>query len=404
MKLSLALILAFINAAPTKGKFEGDQVFRLNFESDAEKAIFDQLNEKNNLNLDIWSESKSKVEVRVPYTSLDGFKESTKDIKSEVFIDNVQDLIDQENVSTRRAGSSIYSNYQSTEVLFDYVSKLPGTTPINIGKTYEGASIRGVSFGNGSKSVVFNGGVHAREWISPATVTYITEFLTSDDPRAIKLRGMYTFYSLPVINIDVSLINKGYEFTRKANRMWRKNRQPNQGSSCIGTDINRNFEFKWSEPGASGNPCQETYYGKAPNSTPEAAALDNFVGTLSNVVSYIDFHSYGQTFLYSWGWTCTEDAPYTEEYIASTSIAAEAIKKSSGNTYEYGQSCRTYYPTSGTTDDHMYVKHGVKYAITLELRDSGRYGFVLPANQIEPTGQEVVAGLIPYWAYIFEHS
>ena len=27
--------------------------------------------------------------------------------------------------------------------------------------------------------------------------------------------------------------------------MWRKNRQPNSGSSCVGTDINRNFDSEW---------------------------------------------------------------------------------------------------------------------------------------------------------------
>lgn len=27
--------------------------------------------------------------------------------------------------------------------------------------------------------------------------------------------------------------------------MWRKNRKPNSGSSCVGTDLNRNFGFQW---------------------------------------------------------------------------------------------------------------------------------------------------------------
>ena len=33
--------------------------------------------------------------------------------------------------------------------------------------------------------------------------------------------------------------------------MWRKNRKPNSGSSCIGTDLNRNFDFKWMVSGSS---------------------------------------------------------------------------------------------------------------------------------------------------------
>jgi len=30
---------------------------------------------------------------------------------------------------------------------------------------------------------------------------------------------------------------------------------------------------------------------------------------------------------------------------------------------------------------------------TIELRDSGRYGFLLPKNQIEPTGEETWVGV-----------
>ena len=44
---------------------------------------------------------------------------------------------------------------------------------------------------------------------------------------------------------------------------WRKNRQPNDDGS-VGTDINRNFSYKWGCCGGSdGNPSGETYRGPA---------------------------------------------------------------------------------------------------------------------------------------------
>lgn len=43
--------------------------------------------------------------------------------------------------------------------------------------------------------------------------------------------------------------------------------------------------------------------------------------------------------------------------------------------------------------DWMKGEAGVKYAFTLELRDAGRYGFLLPANQIVPTGTETWAAM-----------
>lgn len=184
--------------------------------------------------------------------------------------------------------------------------------------------------------------------------------------------------------------------------MWRKNRQPNGPNSCVGTDLNRNFAYQWSKPGASGNPCSETYYGSAPQSAPETAALDKLVGSLTNVVSYIDFHSYGQQWMYSWGWTCVEDENLAD-LKASTDIASAEIKKKSGNVYQTGSACGITYLTSGTTDDNMHATYGVKYSMTIELRDKGRNGFILPASQIIPTGEEIVAGIVPFWEYIAQH-
>ena len=35
---------------------------------------------------------------------------------------------------------------------------------------------------------------------------------------------------------------------------------------------------------------------------------------------------------------------------------------------------------------------GTRFAFTTELRDTGRYGFVLPPDQIIPSGEEMWAG------------
>ena len=48
---------------------------------------------------------------------------------------------------------------------------------------------------------------------------------------------------------------------------------------------------------------------------------------------------------------------------------------------------------SGATKDWAYGVLGVRYAFALELRDTGRYGFMLPANQIMPTGIETFAAI-----------
>ena len=37
---------------------------------------------------------------------------------------------------------------------------------------------------------------------------------------------------------------------------------------------------------------------------------------------------------------------------------------------------------------------GIKYSQALELRDTGEFGFILPADQIIPCGEETLMGLL----------
>ena len=48
---------------------------------------------------------------------------------------------------------------------------------------------------------------------------------------------------------------------------------------------------------------------------------------------------------------------------------------------------------AGSSKDWAYGSVGVKYSFAVELRDTGRYGFLLPAAQIVPTGEEMFASL-----------
>jgi murein tripeptide amidase MpaA len=71
---------------------------------------------------------------------------------------------------------------------------------------------------------------------------------------------------------------------------------------------------------------------------------------------------------------------------------ASAIKAVYGTTYKYGPICSTIYQATGTSVDYANDVSKSKYTFTIELRDTGTYGFVLPASQILPTGKETWAG------------
>lgn len=48
---------------------------------------------------------------------------------------------------------------------------------------------------------------------------------------------------------------------------------------------------------------------------------------------------------------------------------------------------------AGGSSDWAYDAEGIQYAFALELRDTGNYGFLLPKEQIIPTGEETFAGI-----------
>ena len=51
-------------------------------------------------------------------------------------------------------------------------------------------------------------------------------------------------------------------------------------------------------------------------------------------------------------------------------------------------------PVGGGSIDWTYEALGVIYSYALELRDDGKYGFLLPADQIIPCAEEFTDALI----------
>jgi murein tripeptide amidase MpaA len=86
----------------------------------------------------------------------------------------------------------------------------PGVvTLLDIGATYEGRRMRGVkiSYGPGHKGIFIEANIHAREWISSATATFvINELLSSTNPSVRNIAESHDWYIFPVCNPD------GYEF------------------------------------------------------------------------------------------------------------------------------------------------------------------------------------------------
>ena len=64
-------------------------------------------------------------------------------------------------------------------------------------------------------------GIHAREWISPAVVTYMMRELTENITGQQELVDGLDWYIVPVVNPD------GYAYSWSDDRLWRKTRREN---------------------------------------------------------------------------------------------------------------------------------------------------------------------------------
>uniref|UniRef100_A0A452TWD0 Carboxypeptidase A1 n=1 Tax=Ursus maritimus TaxID=29073 RepID=A0A452TWD0_URSMA len=269
---------------------------------------------------------------------------------------------------------------------------------LQIGSSYEGRPIYVLKFSTGGSNrpaIWIDTGIHSREWVTQASGVWFAKKITQDygqDPTLTAILDSLDIFLEIVTNPD------GFAFTHSKNRMWRKTRSLTEGSSCVGVDPNRNWDAGFGLPGASSNPCSETYHGKFANSEVEVKSIVDFVKNHGNIKAFISIHSYSQLLMYPYGYT-EEAAPDRDELDQVAKSAVTALTSLYGTKFEYGSIIKTIYQASGTTVDWTYSQ-GIKYSFTFELRDTGRYGFLLPASQIVPTAQETWLAL----RIIMEHT
>ena len=58
---------------------------------------------------------------------------------------------------------------------------------------------------------------------------------------------------------------------------------------------------------------------------------------------------------------------------------------------------------SGSSVDWTYGAEKIKYSYGVELRDTGKYGFLLPADQIIPSGKETLEALKALCTYVLNN-
>ncbi|MFH8370574.1 M14 family metallopeptidase [Streptomyces sp. NPDC018031] len=262
-----------------------------------------------------------------------------------------------------------------------------------IGKSHEGRDIIAVKISDNAGTdedepeVLFTHHQHAREHLTVEMALYlIREFggKYGSDDRITKAVDGRELWIVPDVNPD----GGEYDIATGQYRMWRKNRQPNEGSQEVGTDLNRNWAYKWGCCGGSDDdPGSDVYRGPAAESGPETKAVADFVrsrvvGGKQQITAAIDWHTYSELVLWPYGWTEDDTAEgMTQDDHDVFATIGKDMAASNGYTPEQSSDL---YVTDGSIDDWLWGDQKI-FAYTFEMYpgENGSDGFYPPDEVIE---------------------
>ncbi|MFI6339743.1 M14 family metallopeptidase [Streptomyces sp. NPDC050535] len=282
------------------------------------------------------------------------------------------------------SADSGYHNYaEMTSDISSVIAQYPTLVSQRvIGTSYQGRNIVALKISDNvgtdeaEPEVLFTHHQHAREHLTVEMALYLLKELTSDygtDSRVTSMVNSREIWIIPDLNPD----GGEYDIASGAYRSWRKNRQPNSGSSYVGTDLNRNWNYQFGCcGGSSGSTSSETYRGASPESAPEVKVVANFVrsrvvGGAQQIKAGVDFHTYSQLVLWPYGYT-TANTATGMTLDDRNAFAAVGGKMAASNGYTPEQASDLYI-TDGSIDDWLWGNQKI-FSYTFEMYPSSASG------------------------------
>lgn len=433
-------------------KYDNQLVMRFNLTTPLEESVLSEASAR--LFLDVWAATSEYVDIRLhvddvaPLLGL--LPESLRSTQSILDPDlgaavrrsvtTTETLATHSTYTASLAASApleatdhlFFQDYQPLPVIMRWMRLLEAMFPsyveyITIGKSYESREIPALRVGVRApssldaprKTVIVVGGLHAREWISTSTVNYLAwSFVSSFEKERIvtKLLTEFDFIFIPALNPD------GVEYTWHIDRLWRKSRQQTGIQFCRGIDLDHAFGYQWNKSQVPNDACSEVYGGEGPFQAVEAKQLAEWAKneTLKRArfVGFVDLHSYSQQILFPYSYSCSVEPPNLENLEELATGIAKAIRVFNGESYTVVSACEgaaiapksrnqlqaRMEPGGGSAIDWFYHEMGVRFSYQIKLRDTGSYGFLLPKEQIIPTGNEIFNAMKYFGDYLLGNN
>uniref|UniRef100_A0A183BW90 Peptidase_M14 domain-containing protein n=1 Tax=Globodera pallida TaxID=36090 RepID=A0A183BW90_GLOPA len=432
--INIVLLCFFIHCATLSASksqhfeyYDGFQIIRVALKSDENSAAMENFSSKfDSKSVQLWNfrpDFKESADIFVGPEKIDevlaflknnGIEHHTVDSNYGILLREHFGNLTYEEIETIEKESDFNLNkFQPFDMIVKYLQFLAENYTEfvklgSLGKTFEGRDQPIITLGykNGSSqkpSLLVDAGIHAREWIAPATALhFINAFV--NDPDMHDLLHEIDVHIVPVLNAD------GYVYTWKKNRLWRKTRSgprkadpeicsakdiaeyEDEEHNCFGTDGNRNFPYKWGISGTNGCPCGETFRGDSALSEPETRNLAQFVRSHNTTLkAWWILHTFS-------AWIAYDNRSNKENVEQLKRVAhamAEAIANSGKDKYKYkvhevNYLCPGCSLDFGRTQD---IKLMFFTELTNGYYNDKYYGFVFPEESINNVAKSIIPAL-----------
>lgn len=227
--------------------------------------------------------------------------------------------------------------------------RYPNQMTVNvIGQSADGRNLYDVVIGNpsASKHILFQGTIHAREYIITPLMMQQLEYLlacqntgTFEGKKLSEMLNQVAIHIVPLANPDGAAISqngdsaiRSKELRNQIKAAYEKDKEVGRTtadydtylrrwkSNSRGVDLNHNFDAGWNSLNTVGHPSSSDYKGTAPLSEPESKALAALTDQYP-FAACISYHAMGQVIYWD-----TENNNQT----SSSKALADLVSKNNG--------------------------------------------------------------------------